>query len=332
MIPKNLFKEFERELNMSFKIGIIGPLNIDLIMRGSAPTKIDELNSWSGPSEVHCLTAGAAGYVSQNLKKLGNDVHLVSCVGDDPFGVMILSSLKKIGINPSCILVEERKLGAIAIFVLLFGSKKRPLTFRLPTHHGWPPQIDKKPKKYLLDTHLLHSAGYLHFPDLWTNELPNLFKEAKEKGLKTSMDPQFPLSPLDPPWMRVLKPFIPYLDIIMTDENEALGITGEKSVEQAADRLYKEGIKIIAIKMGEKGAWVKNNTVSQQISAVLPKKFVDSIGAGDSFDAAFLHGLLEGKSIIEAGNMGAKAASMSIEGTGGTETFPTREQLKLLGF
>ncbi len=317
---------------MSFKIGVVGPLNVDLIMRGNAPTNIDELNSWSGPSEVHCLTAGAAGYVSQNLKKLGNEIHLVSCVGDDPFGVMILSSLKKIGIDTNCVLVEEGKEGAIAIFLLLFGSKKRPLTFRLPTHHGWPPQIDKKAKKYLLNADLLHSAGYLHFPNLWTNDLPNLFKEAKQKGLKTSIDPQFPLAPLDPPWLRVLKPFIPYLDIIMMDENEALSVTGENSVEKAADRLYKEGIKVIAIKMGEKGAWVKDGKISQQISAFPPKKFVDSIGAGDSFDAAFLHGLLEGKGIVEAGKMGAKAASMSIEGTGGTETFPTRNDLKKNGF
>lgn len=314
---------------MPFKIGIIGPLNVDLIMRGSAPANLRELNEWSGASEVHCLTAGAAGYISQNLRKLGNEIRLVSCIGDDPFGVMILDSLNKSGIDPNHILIEQGAEGAIAIFILLFGSNKRPLTFRLPTHHGWPPKLNEKMSNYLLDSELIHSAGYLHFPDLWTDDLLNLFKEAKEKGIIISMDPQFPLSPLEPPWINVIEPFIPYLDYIMMDENEALNLTGKKNVIEAANYLIASGVQNIAIKQGEKGALVKNKDISKQIPAIPPKIFVDSIGAGDSFDAGFIQGILEGKDLIAAGKMGIMAATLSLEGVGGTISFPTREQLKI---
>jgi hypothetical protein len=37
---------------MGFRIGVLGPLNIDLIIKGSAPSNINELNSWSGPSDI----------------------------------------------------------------------------------------------------------------------------------------------------------------------------------------------------------------------------------------------------------------------------------------
>jgi sugar/nucleoside kinase (ribokinase family) len=91
--------------------------------------------------------------------------------------------------------------------------------------------------------------------------------------------------------------------------------------------LYREGIKTIAIKLGAKGVLVKDKEVMEQLPAIRPKVIIDSIGAGDAFDAAFIQGLLEGKDIKTAGMMGVLAASMSIEGIGSTENFPTRDKL-----
>jgi 2-dehydro-3-deoxygluconokinase len=302
---------------MGFKIGVLGPLNIDLIIKGQAPLNIKELNTWSGPSDIHIFTAGAAGYISQDLKEMGNDVHLVSCIGDDTFGKMILDILKKSGINIKYILVEQGKECALAIFILLFGSDKRPLTFRLPTHSGWPPKFGKKLEKYLLNADLLHSAGYYHFPDLWNEDIVALFKKAKAKGLITSMDPQFPLSPLDPPWIKILKPLIPYIDILMVDQQEALNIADERSIEEAANILLEQGFKIITIKLGDKGVLVKDASIMKQIPAIKPKKFVDTIGAGDAFDAGFLHAILEGKNVIKSAEIGVLRATESIQNVGG---------------
>jgi sugar/nucleoside kinase (ribokinase family) len=325
---QKFFKYFNEDNNMS-KISIIGPINIDLIIKGSAPVDANELKKWVGPSNIYYITAGAAGYISQNLYKLGNEIHLVSCVGDDIFGDMIISSFKKRGINTRYIIKEKGTEGAMAIFILLFGDNKRPFTYRLPTHHGWPPKLSNKFKKYLLDVDLLHSSGYLHFPDLWTDELPNLFKTARQKGIKTSLDPQFPLTPMKQPWINVLKPLLAHVDILMVDENEALNITGKNSIEDASESLFKEGPKTVAIKLGDKGVLVKDDKKMVQIPAILPAKFVDTIGAGDSFDAGFLQGLLEKKNIEEAAKIGVFTASKSIEGVGGTEMFPSRIEIKL---
>jgi len=312
---------------MRYKIGVIGPINLDLIIRGKAPTDINELLDWADLSDVHCVTAGAAGNVTQNLKKLGNEIHLVSCVADDNFGMILLNSLRKFGIKTDFIEIEEGKEGGIAIYILLFGNNKRPATFKLPTHHGWPYEISDDMKNYLLETDLLHSSGYLHFSDLWNDKFLNLFKEAKENGIKTSMDPQFPLQPLDPPWIKVIKPLIPYTDIFMVDESEAKNITGLKNVNEAADMLIGEGFEIVAIKLGDKGAIVVDNTIMEVLPPIQPRVIIDSIGAGDAFDAGFLQGLLEGKNIKQAGKMGIKAASMSLEGIDSTEKFPTRNLL-----
>ncbi len=309
-----------------FKIGVLGPINIDLILRGNAPQEMDALRKWSGPSEVNCLLAGAAGYVTQDLNKMGNEVHLVTCLSDDPFGDLLRNALVKSGINIKHVVTEPGTLSAMAIFLLLFGDRKRPLTFRLPTHHGWPPALTIAARKYLLDAKMLHCCGYLHFADLWTEQVPALLSDAKAKGLITSLDPQFPLAPLDPPWIKVLDPLLQHLDVLFVDESEAVNITGTTTAGDAGEVLAKR-VPIVAVKLGEKGVRILSNGMRYSVPAVAPKKFTDSIGAGDAFDAGFLQGLLEGMPIEEAGKLGALAASISLGGVGGSETFPTRDEL-----
>jgi sugar/nucleoside kinase (ribokinase family) len=311
---------------VGFKIGVLGPINIDLILQGNAPQEMDALRKWSGPSDVHCLLAGAAGYVSQDLKKLGNDIHLVTCLSDDPFGDLLRNALVKAGISTKHVVTEPGTQSAMAIFLLLFGDKKRPLTFRLPTHHGWPPALTPAARKFLLDANLLHCCGYLHFTDLWTDQVPLLLKEAKKKDLLTSLDPQFPLTPLEPPWIKVLDPLLPHLDVLFVDESEAVNITGTNTSEDAVELLAKR-VPTVVIKLGERGVLILNKNTQHHIPAVPPKKFCDSIGAGDAFDAGFLQGMLEGMPVEKAGKIGAITASMSLEGSGGSETFPTRGDL-----
>jgi sugar/nucleoside kinase (ribokinase family) len=308
---------------MGFKISIVGPLNVDLVIKGTAPPKIEDLKTWVGPSDIYFLVAGAAGYISQNLKKLGNTIHLTSCVGDDPFGKMILNYLNTSGIDTSYIQVEKGTLGAIAIFMLLFGDNKRPLTYRLPTHHGWPPKFNDSTTSYLLDADLIHIAGYLHFPDLWTDEIPTLLMKCKKQRIRTSLDPQFPLTYLDPPWLSTLKPLLKHLDILLIDEFEALNITGTKSIQDAGRLLLNEGLTMVAIKLGPKGVFIKDENQELVVSTIKPKHFIDTIGAGDSFDAGFLHAVLRGYTLKDAAKSGLYTASKSIEGIGGSQTFPS---------
>jgi sugar/nucleoside kinase (ribokinase family) len=300
---------------------------VDLIIQGQAPVNFNDLKSWTGQSNINCLMAGAIGYFSQNLAKIGCNVHLTSCIADDSFGSMILSTLGKAGINPEYIQVEKGKEGAIAVFLLLFGSNKRPMTFKLPTHHGWPQHINEKTEEYLLDSDALHCGGYLHFEDLWNNDVPNLFAKAREKGLITSLDPQFPLKELNPPWSKVLNAILKNTDVLLLDENEALGVSGASSIEKSIPILRTLGPKIVVIKQGEKGAKILTDKLEFDQPAIKPNVLVDSIGAGDSFDAGFLYGLLHKLNLKKCAYLGAYAASKSCEGIGGTSTFPTEKEI-----
>lgn len=312
---------------MRSKIGIIGPLNIDMVIRGTAPQNIEELVKWGGLSDINILLAGAVGYFSQNISKLGFDAHLVSTIADDLFGEMILSILKKQNIKSDYINIEKSKQGAIAVYMLLFGSNKRPITFRLPTHHGWPPKFDKNIEEYLLDTDIIHCGGYLHFKDLWNNDVPEIFKKAKQKGIITSLDPQFPLEPLNPPWSKVLDPLLKFTDILFLDENESLGVTNTKNIDEATPILADLGPKIVVVKLGAEGSIILHDKKIYRQKAIPPKILVDSIGAGDSFDAGFLYAISKKYPVTIASKIASYVASKSCEGIGGTNTFPTEEEI-----
>lgn len=298
-----------------------------MIIRGSAPLNIEELVKWGGLSEINILLAGAVGYFTQNIAKLGFDIHLISTISDDIFGEMILSILKKQKINSEYITIEKSKQGAIAVYMLLFGSNKRPITFKLPTHHGWPPKFDKKIEEFLLNSDIVHCGGYLHFKDLWNNDVPEIFKKAKQKGIITSLDPQFPLELLNPPWSKVLDPLLKFTDILFLDENEALGVTNSKNIDLAISTLKELGPKIVVIKLGAEGSIIIHDKQLYRQKAIPPKVLVDSIGAGDSFDAGFLYAISKKYPVEVASKIASYVASKSCEGIGGTNTFPTEEEI-----
>jgi sugar/nucleoside kinase (ribokinase family) len=312
------------------RVGILGALNIDIIIHGSAPQDLEKLASWVGPSEISCLTAGSVGYIAQNFGKLGCQVHLVSTVADDPFGKSILSSLKGVGISTEHVQIEPNTRSGIGVYMLLYGFPKRPMTYRLPTHHAWPPELTRSLATYLLDAELVHCGGYLHFQELWNKDLSELYAQAKRKGLVTSLDPQFPLVSIDSPWLKILRPILQHTDVLFLDENEALGVTGTKTSEQAEKALKEIGVDEIIVKLGEKGCTLFSRGSTFHQPAMKPAKFVDTVGAGDSFDVGYLYGRLEDLEPEESTRLAVLAAAKSIEGPGGTTAFPRIDELSVL--
>ena len=61
----------------------IGPLNAGLLITGTAPTDPAILTQWIGPSKVALTAAGSAGYVTQDLARLGLSTGIVSVLADD---------------------------------------------------------------------------------------------------------------------------------------------------------------------------------------------------------------------------------------------------------
>jgi len=301
----------------SHRAVVIGPVNVDLFMRGTAPLNREQLNSWVGPSDVDVLVAGSVGYTVQAFERLGVHVELCTSFGDDAFGAYLKSALETLGVGTALSRVQRGET-AIAIYILMFGGSKRPMTYRLPDFEAWPDPI---PLGDLSGMSLVHCGGLLHFPELWHRGLASAFQRARDAGVMTALDPQFPLTDVPAPWLRHLDDVLPHVDVLLCDELESRRIFDVADPKTAVDAALHSGPRLAVVKLGERGALIGDgHTLFHQPAVALPPDEVrDSVGAGDAFDAGFLTSLLRGSRPAEAARYATAAAAVTLTGRGGAE-------------
>ncbi len=303
-------------------ISVVGPLNIDLLIKGEGPPNWETIPTWDGPAQMDMTAAGSVGYTVQNLARLGLSVRVSSCLPDDPLGLFVEDILKRAGIDTGLVERMAGTLGGIGVYMLMFGSRKRPLSYRLPTHPLWPPEFSPGEAEHLLDARMLHQGGYLHFKEAWHGGTRDLFREAKRRGLITALDPQFPLFAMPTPWLHALDDLLPSVDVLFCDDGEARSITGAPDIDAAARILRDAGAQMVIIKQGAEGSTVYQDGWQQHQAAVVLGAVEDTIGAGDAYDAAFLYGTLQGWPLQDRALFASTAAGFTVVGVGGAQTMP----------
>ncbi len=313
---------------------VVGPLNIDLIVAGTAPREIDALQDWFGLSEVTINVAGAAGYPAQVFQKLGLRTGVLSVLADDMLGDALRRGLSDLGIDLSRTRTATGKLTAIAIYLLLFGGKKRPLTGRHSTYQPWPNPLDADDLRYLESARLIHVAGYLHYPAMWNDDIPNMLRQAHERGQMTSLDPQFPLDPISSRWLTSIEPLLPYVDVLLADQDELQNISGLEDLDASANLLQEAGLPglTIAVKRGARGCRIyqADQCFDQATFAVPDNDIADTIGTGDAFDAGFLAALLRGRPAADAARIGSATATISMRGHGAASALTPQDTIDAL--
>src|SRR5258708_20070696 len=150
-------------------------------------------------SEVTLNVAGSAGYPAQALQALGVQTGVVSIVADDALGDVIRRGLADAGLDLTRLHVAKGEQSSIAVYMLLFGSKKRPLTGRPVQHQPWPDPLDADDVQYISAARLIHIAGYLHYPSMWDDDDPSLRRDPPALAQIVCLDPHLPLFPFHAP-------------------------------------------------------------------------------------------------------------------------------------
>jgi sugar/nucleoside kinase (ribokinase family) len=156
-------------------------------------------------------------------------------------------------------------------------------------------------------------------------------RRAKQLGVTTSLDTNW-----DPAtcWTGVQE-LLPYVDIFIPNEAEALAIAGTSEVQSAADKLAESGTFVV-VKRAEKGVFAKKAKQTWEFDARRAEppvgEIVDSTGAGDNFDAGFLHGWLNGARVEECIALGHRCAVSSLSAAGGIRGQVRMEVLRSQGF
>jgi hypothetical protein len=160
-----------------------------------------------------------------------------------------------------------------------------------------------------------HSSSYFLQRAL-RPKMADLFRHVKERGLTTSLDTN---DDPDEEWSEDLFPLLKYVDVLLPNEREACKISRKQNVEAAA-KFLSGVVPLVVIKRGSQGGLAQSG--SDIFSAPpLSSIFVDAVGAGDSFDAGFIHQYIRGAKTEDCLKFGNVAGALSVTRTGGTEAF-----------
>jgi sugar/nucleoside kinase (ribokinase family) len=297
------------------RILVAGELNPDLILSGltSLPVPGHEILA----RDFSLQLGSSSAIVAAGLARLGNAVSFRGKVGDDSFGRFSVAELERMSVNCSAVIVDpSTKTG---LTVSLSVSDRALVTY--------PGAIAELRAEDVTDD-LLAASSHLHVASFYLQTalrpgLRGLFERAHRLGLTTSLDPG-----CDPAgsWGSAILDVLPAVDVFLLNEVELAGLTGTSDVEAGIRRLSTGTTRVIA-KLGAQGCAVLDggHTVYEPALSVDP---VDTTGAGDSFDAGFLHAWLLGMPLRDCLKCGVVCGGLSTQGLGGTASQPTWNEVR----
>jgi sugar/nucleoside kinase (ribokinase family) len=296
---------------------VIGDLNVDLILTGiSGHPRYGREVLVSGCSMT---LGGSAGIVACGLARLGRDVRFLGKVGADPSGDYVLKLMRERGVDVSGVKRDRRTGTGIAVAFTETGD--RALVSYLGTVASTGPR-DVAPGDWRRHGHLHLTSPFIQFG--LSGHFFKMLQTARRAGLTTSMDPGW-----DPRERWDLDTFYPLLDLLLVNEVEAKALTRLGKPAAAAKKLA-EKVSLVVVKTGAKGAVAATRTAEWKTSSY-PVDPIDTTGAGDTFDAAFLDGWLNGHLVEEVLPYACAAGALSTGKPGGYVGQPTRaEALRLV--
>ncbi len=115
--------------------------------------------------------------------------------------------------------------------------------------------------------------------------------------------------------------------IFLPNIEELKNITGQTSLEKAISAIQHIAQQVV-VKNGNSGAmlWSHNELFEQP--SFLNKEVVDAIGAGDSFNAGYIHQFVHGKAPADCLEFGALCGAINTTASGGTTAFADHETVK----
>jgi sugar/nucleoside kinase (ribokinase family) len=295
-----------------------GDLFVDIIMSG--------FSFWPQPgqeavAENFCREiGGGAAITACGLAKLGLRVGVLGVVGSD-IGSWVVDGLRECGVDASGICCDFHR--PTAFTVAISSPEDRAFFTYLGANAKFPELLIEAAARRLLS-----QARHVHLacaPDL--DAAPELFQVLRANDCRLSLDVGWHESWLSDPRAMAL---VRELDIFFPNEREAACMTGKTDPAAMLAAYADSGARAVALKLGARGAgllWQGRITFADPY----PVEPVDTTGAGDSFDAGFLYGLLQGEDPETCLRIANICGALSTEALGGISSFPSLEKLQEAG-
>lgn len=298
-------------------ITVLGDLIADFSLRiPSFPVQPGDL------TRVNYLEVGPGGAtnVAIMLRRFGEAVACLGEIGADEFGEIVREGLEAEGIDTSCIV--ENKHGETPVAGVVVDQAGEP------AYLGY--RGDLAIKELTDSWRASIESSKALFADGWADHesVPEIilggFKHARQSGLRTFFDP----GPGNPEFdLRWHIDALQHVDVLMATETEANRLTGLSDPLNAAVALLDRGPGMVVVKRGVAGC-VLFTRDQVQIAPGFPVEPRDATGAGDSLDAAVIHGCLREMDLESLGTLANATGAAKVQKLGTGHNMPTLEEVR----
>lgn len=292
------------------------------IMRPEADMPLGEPGAFMGP-----YPSGAPAIFIDTAAKMGTKAGMVGCVGSDAFGRCLTERFLRDGVDSRFVKTSDSAATAVA-FVSYQWDGSRSFIF----HMGNTPAVEAvcPPEAELGPIDAFHVMGCsLTASPAFRDEILKMVELADRKGALISFDPNIrPELLKGQDFMAFAEPVMRHCRVLMPGVDELLLLTGKTDVREAVDAVLNNGVtEIVALKRGKRGCTIhtRERSFGLGVYSVIPR---DPTGAGDSFDAAFLCALLDGRPLEECARIATAAASINTAAFGPMEGDVTMDNIR----
>ncbi|MCL5994715.1 MAG: carbohydrate kinase family protein, partial [Chloroflexi bacterium] len=285
----------------------VADMCVDLVLRGNVRPHFHQVEQLI--DAYHLELGGSANIFAAQYAHLGGRAGVVGYVGSDTLGEFALNRLRSLGVDTSW--VRRHPALPTGLGVALVEQDDRAILTALGTIDAVT--LDDLSPDLLGACRHWHIASFFLLSKLrpfWKSWLERCRASGVTTSLDTNWDP-------DNQWQGVAE-LLPWVDVFLPNEAEALAISGDGDVERAGQRLSRQ-CGLVAIKCGARGAYVfaQGHTWRYTPEPARSLTVVDTIGAGDCFNAGFVRAWQLDKSVDECLAWGVRCAEASLAAAGG---------------
>jgi len=235
--------------------------------------------------------------------RAGADVTMITKIGRDPYGEMVIDFYKEEGVDSGSVFIDEEKATGIALILVDENTGENSILVAPGACHNITMEDVESVKEKIADSDLLVVQMEVNMDATY-----RAIEIADENDVTVIMNPA-PAQPIE-------QRFLEMIDYITPNETEAEILTGIRTdsmenIKKAAEKLYSMGIRNVLITLGKEGVYIKNETLDLMVPSYKVET-VDTTGAGDAFNGCLAVGLLEGMELEEAARFANAGAALSV--------------------
>ena len=280
---------------------VIGGANVDVKARSTGHA----VSRTSNPGTAVLGAGGVGRNIAENLARLGTSTHLVTAIGTDPLGDQLIASTREAGVGVEHVARLDMPTGSYTAVLDHDGELLVAIASMAATEAIGAVQVEAA-------ADLIAGASLLVLDG-------NLGTAALDAARALAGDVPLVLDPVSVPKAERVRG---YLDgkhswhLVTPDYLELAALTGrpatyERQVVEACAHLHDLGVTWVWVREGERGSLLSGPDGSTHLPA-LPTRVTDVTGAGDAMLAAWCHGVLTGRTPLDAARLGHAAAAVTI--------------------